>query len=78
MFKRKAKKESTNTISIQVNRDSVCMGDDCNSHEANIVLPENMLLSELLQRLAGYVPSMKNVIWAVQSDELRYAVSNCV
>lgn len=66
LFKRK--KETKNNSSIQVNRDSVCMGDDCNSHEVNMALPENMLLSGLLQRLAGYVPSMKNVIWAVQSD----------
>lgn len=68
LFKGKAKKVPASTISIQVNRDSVCMGDDCNSHEVDMVLPENMLLSELLQRLASYVPSMKNVIWAVRSD----------
>ncbi len=66
LFKRKRDIKSTNMI--QVNRDSVCMADDCNSHEENMILPENTRLSELLQRLARYVPSMENVIWAVRSD----------
>ncbi len=33
-----------------------------------MVLPENMRLSELMQRLADYVPPMKNVIWAIRSN----------
>lgn len=55
-------------MSIQVNRDSVCMGDDCDSHETRMVLPKSMKLSQLLQQLADYVPSMKNVIWAIRAD----------
>lgn len=60
--------EIQNSISIEVDRDSVCMGDDCFSHRTNLTLPESTNLLQLLKRLADYVPTMKNVIWAVRSD----------
>ncbi|MCM1090644.1 MAG: hypothetical protein NC092_02965 [Butyrivibrio sp.] len=53
---------------IQVDRDSICMGDDCLSHEVIMTLSEDTHLSELMQMLADYVPTMKNVIWAIRSD----------
>lgn len=57
-----------NEYMIEVDRDSVCMGDDCLSHRTTMFIPENMRLSELMRRLAQYVPLMRNSIWAVRSD----------
>ena len=53
---------------ITIDRDSVCMGDDCVSHDEEITVDENMKLADLLYYLACYVPAMKDVVWAVCSD----------
>lgn len=54
-------------MKIEINRDSVCMGDDCMSHKFERDFDNNLKLSELLKLLSDYVPTMKNVIWAVVS-----------
>ena len=53
---------------MKVNRDSVCMGDDCDDHLKKMNIDENLMLSEFLLMLADYVPHMKNVIWAIRSN----------
>ncbi|MCM1542535.1 MAG: hypothetical protein NC121_14920 [Blautia sp.] len=68
MPEKKMKTEKTDNIMIQVDRDSVCMGDDCLSHEENMLIPENMRLSELMRRLAKYVPATANRMWVIWSD----------
>lgn len=60
--------KAQNDTEVQVNRDSVCLGDDCNSHEVIMIFHENTKLAQLMQELADYVPSMRNVVWAVRSD----------
>lgn len=53
-----------------LNRDSVCMGDDCNSHVEMRGFDEEMKLSVLLQKIADhYLPFMKKVIWAVRIED---------
>lgn len=71
LFREKTKNKCSkaqNDTGIQVDRDSVCMGDDCDSHEVIMNFPENAKLSQLMQKLIDYVPSMSNVVWAVRSD----------
>ncbi|MCM1062885.1 MAG: hypothetical protein NC420_00205 [Eubacterium sp.] len=62
------KKVKTDNIIIQVDRDSVCMGDDCLSHEENMFIPEDMRLSELMRRLVKYIPATTNRMWVIWSD----------
>lgn len=51
---------------IHAERESVCMGDDCNAPNAKeLEYTTNELLSDLLDSVAQYVPSMKNVVWSV-------------
>lgn len=57
------------TKKIVINHDSVCMGDDCMSHEKNLSINEDMTMIDLFEYLIEYVPSMNNVIWAVRSDK---------
>lgn len=58
---------SSNKITISLDRESVCMGDDCTPHQISRVFSETMLISSFLQELSGYVPAMANVVWAVVS-----------
>lgn len=55
-------------MEILVNRDSVCMGDDCENHQIKMLIDENTKLSDFLFALSDYVPHMKNVIWAINSN----------
>lgn len=51
---------------IYAERDSVCMGDDCNAPNARYLdYAANELLSEFMDSVAGYVPSMRDVVWSV-------------
>lgn len=51
---------------IYAERDSVCMGDDCNAPNAKYLdYATDELLSEFMDAVAGYVPSMKDVVWSV-------------
>lgn len=57
-----------NDIEIEVDRDSVCMADDCESHKVMMNFPEHTRLSHLMKELIGYLPSMRDVVWAIRSD----------
>lgn len=51
---------------IYAERDSVCMGDDCNAPNAEYLdYTTNELLSEFMDSVARYVPCMKDVVWSV-------------
>ena len=52
---------------VWVDRDSVCMGDDVQSHKALLPYEEGAQLSDVFQEIAQYVPGMPNAIWAVDS-----------
>lgn len=56
---------------IEFDRESVCMGDDCDSHVVTKQIDDSLLISELLEELVRYVPSMTNAVWAV------YSVGSC-
>ncbi|MGN1458568.1 MAG: hypothetical protein ACI4XP_11575 [Acutalibacteraceae bacterium] len=54
------------TDTIHAERDSVCMGDDCNAPNArDLKYSKNELLSEFMNSVAKYVPAMKNIVWNV-------------
>ena len=53
---------------ISVDRESVCMGDDVNAPNEKILnLDEGDVLSDVLGKVAVYLPLMSDVIWAVDS-----------
>lgn len=56
-------------ITILFDRDSICMGDDVNSHQKEMVIDSNILLSDLLKLLIKSVPSMNNIVWSVTSNK---------
>lgn len=56
---------------IEFDRESVCMGDDCDSHVVTKQIDDSLLISDLLEELVGYVPSMTNAVWVV------YSVGSC-
>lgn len=55
-------------ITISLNRDSVCMGDDCNDHRESVTINSNIKLSEFIKSLISYVPKMKSVVWSIISN----------
>lgn len=53
---------------IRVDRESVCMGDDCNApNEELLDLDNKDMFSDVLKKVAFYLPQMSDVIWAVDS-----------
>ena len=55
---------------IHVERESVCMGDDCNAPNArDLEYETNELLSEFMDSVARYVPTMENVVWSVVASQ---------
>lgn len=54
---------------IKIDRDSICMGDDCFSHEKFLTVNEEMTLISLFEYLIEYVPTMYHVIWAIRSNQ---------
>ena len=65
-------------VLISVDRDSVCMGDDCESHVRSSSWEGTAEISQLLEWLIGYVPRMHDSVWAVCSDRgvLGYLVTD--
>ncbi len=61
--------KNTNPYTIEAERESVCMGDDCNApHYVHLEYDPNQLLSEwMLNTVLGYVPIMRGCVWAVFS-----------
>ena len=53
---------------ITVDRDSVCMGDDVTAPNARTLdIGVRAMLSEVLERVAAYLPNMHGTIWTVDS-----------
>lgn len=70
MIKKKFEKfnpQFSNDMIIDLDRESVCMGDDCTSHKVSRNFKQTMPISDFLQELSDYVPRMNNVVWAVIS-----------
>lgn len=52
---------------IHIERESVCMGDDCNApNPAELPYSADEMLSEWLNTVAEYVPTIYNTVWTVQ------------
>ncbi|MBK1810238.1 hypothetical protein JHL18_06255 [Clostridium sp. YIM B02505] len=56
---------NSNKILVNLDRDSVCMGDDCQSHKIRRSFEDKMSVEDFLHELSCYVPSMSNVVWAI-------------
>ena len=55
---------------IRAERDSVCYADDVNAPNAEVFFfMGNQPIADLMRAISGYVPSMKNVVWAVTCQE---------
>lgn len=58
---------------ITVNRASVCMGDDCNTHEKEYELKKNATYQDLFKILKedNYFPSIRgnNVVWVLSNQQ---------
>lgn len=52
---------------INFDRESVCIGDDCNSHSENKFIQDSMLVSDLLLSLTNYVPIIEDTVWVIVS-----------
>ncbi len=65
-------------VLISADRDSVCMGDDCESHDCSSSWERTAEVSRLLEWLVSYVPRMRDSVWAVCSDRgvLGYLVTD--
>ena len=63
---------------LTLDRDSVSMGDDCESHRSFASLELTADVSRLLDWLIGYVPTTRNSVWAVCSVQgiLGYIVTD--
>lgn len=60
-------KKETGAFAIRVERDSVCMGDDCNAPNAmDVPCREGEKLSEFMGTLAASLPKMRSSVWAVK------------
>ena len=55
---------------IRVDRESVCMGDDFNApNEELLDLGDRDKFSDVLKKVAYYLPQMSDVVWAVDSGK---------
>lgn len=55
---------------IYVERDSVCLGDDCNAPNAkNLDYEDDERLSDFIDAVAKYVPTMREVVWSVSCKD---------
>ncbi|WP_243349731.1 hypothetical protein [Parabacteroides sp. FAFU027] len=72
------KRISKDLISIQINRDSVCMGDDCESHKTIFELKRDTTLAKLLQKIKnkGYLAQIQGgkATWLVINLKKEIAV----
>ncbi|MDO4945191.1 MAG: hypothetical protein Q4E74_08355 [Ruminococcus sp.] len=60
-------------MKIKLQRESVCMGDDCNAPNEKIVqLDDNTTVSEFLGYCAvNYVPKIHNSVWVISDIDFR-------
>lgn len=55
---------------VHAERDSVCMGDDCNAPNAkDLYYASNERLSDFMDSVSRYVPSMRNVVWSIECKD---------
>lgn len=76
---RKLFSSSSKTITIKINRDSVCMGDDINSHEKEITLSASISLKEFIGKLQErYIPSVAGpvAIWLLRINDKNICLFN--
>lgn len=68
-LKRKLKIRNRPPLTIHAERDSICMGDDCNAPNADeLPYKEEEKLSHFLRTVASYIP-VRRYVWAVYCDE---------
>lgn len=67
LMSKKNKKSALRTIHAE--RDSVCMGDDCNAPNTEEIPynPNECLYEFLVNRVAKYVPAITNSVWVITS-----------
>ena len=60
-------------MKIIVDRKSVCMGDDCFSHQKTYVLNDNATYIDLFEAIKkdAYLPSMTNVVWVLTNKQCK-------
>lgn len=69
------KKEEPDMKYFHAERQSVCMGDDCNApNAAELAYDKDMMLSEFMSVIMKYVPAMRNCRWIVFFDRDKVAV----
>lgn len=69
-FLKKSQSPSSHGKQIKVDRDSVCMGDDCTApNEKRLDVAENALLLDVFWQVAAYLPRMSNAVWAVDTGK---------
>lgn len=66
---------------VLVERDSVCIGDDCTAPNSKYILFENGIsLSSLLSQIAQYVPDYsgrQHTIWGIEHNRVPIAFLEC-
>ena len=77
--KKKLFSSSSNTITIKINRESVCMGDDIESHEKEITVYSSISLKEFISKLQEkYIPSVAGsiAIWLLKINDKNICLFN--
>lgn len=57
------------SFSVQLDRESVCMGDDAMSHKGIRDFPLDIKVSDFIEKLTDYVPNMKNSVWLIWDEK---------
>jgi hypothetical protein len=57
-------------MKIIINRESVCMGDDCLNHQKTYVFKDNATYIDLFETIKNdnYLPSMSNAVWVLTNE----------
>lgn len=77
--KKKLFSSSSKTITIKINRESVCMGDDIESHEKEITVSASISLKEFISKLQKkYIPSVAGsiAIWLLKINDKNICLFN--
>lgn len=60
--------DKSKILRVIINRDSVCMGDDCESHKKILELSPATNVKELFRLLSSYIPHMDNSVWVIKTQ----------
>ena len=77
--KKKLFSSSSKTITIKINRESVCMGDDIESHEKEITVSASISLKEFISKLQEkYIPNVAGsiAIWLLKINDKNICLFN--